>query len=61
MRGGGGVVSPRMAGNAGDSHLPPSRIEAFRVDRTAPRRAWSVALVTRSYLVLLGKEGYFLD
>lgn len=31
MRGGGGVVSPRMAGNAGDSHLPPSRIEVFKV------------------------------
>lgn len=30
MRGGAGVVSPSMAGNAGDRHLPPSRIEVFR-------------------------------
>lgn len=57
MKGGGGVVSPRMAGNAGDSHLPAPELKSLRwVDRTAPRRAWSVALVTRSYLVL-GERG----
>lgn len=57
MKGWGGVVSPRMAGNAGDSHLPPPELKSLRwVDRTAPRRAWSVALVTRSYLVL-GERG----
>lgn len=30
MKGGGGVVSPRMAGNAGDSHLPPPELKSLR-------------------------------